>query len=526
MGGYLWNQESESDSNEEPKKNNDTPFNHNYNINFDNNKNKTNDNLPKSSAINLFLGEKHKRPISQSENIHLNNLNNNYLDNQSKMKRLNINPQSQQNIIQNNQQNQNENLISELLKENKKLKQENEKNQQIINNYNKKFETIEKEIEKKVSDALNKFNSEKDKNNKQIRSIIKDAMKQYQLDNEEKLNLIIKEIPEKMEKDIQKKTKELENLYYNKFKNEKQSNFEVHSGIKCQKCFITPIIGIRYKCSVCNNYNLCEKCEKENSESMYHPHIFLKYAKKEEQIMLNEEDEENNNEKKNDIINKYNNKKKEIKKSNIIFDFNEIGNNYKNKKEEIINTDIKEKKEEDNNINNLKKIGEKKNDLNNYSYQCLNDKLSFSIIQGEKETKYNLYLKNNGSIPWPKNKTFLIADTSLSEKVIDDIYLDPLNPGDEYTVNLYYHDLELLKPGKYNTYLDFIIENKNIGEKILIILEVVEKKDTYKYDPKIAGFRNTFGGIDDKTMSDEVIKNALEKNNNDFQKAFQSLFQD
>ena len=58
-------------------------------------------------------------------------------------------------------------------------------------------------------------------------------MKQYQLENEEKLNLIIKEIPEKMEKDIHKKAKELENLYYNKYKNEKKTNNEVHSGIKC-----------------------------------------------------------------------------------------------------------------------------------------------------------------------------------------------------------------------------------------------------------------------------------------------------
>ena len=144
MGGYLWNQESESDSNEEPKNNNNIPFNQNNNINFDNNKNKTNDIFPQSSAINLFLGEKHKRPISQNLNVPLND---NYLDNQNKMKRLNINSHPQQHIIQNNQQDQI--LISELVKENKKLKQENEKNQQIIDNYNKKFETIEKEIEKK-----------------------------------------------------------------------------------------------------------------------------------------------------------------------------------------------------------------------------------------------------------------------------------------------------------------------------------------------------------------------------------------
>jgi len=31
--------------------------------------------------------------------------------------------------------------------------------------------------------------------------------------------------------------------------------------------------------------------------------------------------------------------------------------------------------------------------------------------------------------------------------------------------------------------------------------------------------------IDEKTMSDEVIKKALDKYNNDFNKAFESMFQ-
>lgn len=32
------------------------------------------------------------------------------------------------------------------------------------------------------------------------------------------------------------------------------------------------IAGIRYRCSVCNNFDLCEKCEATGS----HPHAFLK----------------------------------------------------------------------------------------------------------------------------------------------------------------------------------------------------------------------------------------------------------
>jgi len=46
----------------------------------------------------------------------------------------------------------------------------------------------------------------------------------------------------------------------------------VHHGITCDGCEINPIVGIRYKCSVLPDYDLCEKCEVTKG----HPHPLLK----------------------------------------------------------------------------------------------------------------------------------------------------------------------------------------------------------------------------------------------------------
>jgi len=48
----------------------------------------------------------------------------------------------------------------------------------------------------------------------------------------------------------------------------------VHERITCDSCHTSPIIGIRYKCTVCRDFDICGKCETENK----HPsnHILMK----------------------------------------------------------------------------------------------------------------------------------------------------------------------------------------------------------------------------------------------------------
>ena len=47
----------------------------------------------------------------------------------------------------------------------------------------------------------------------------------------------------------------------------------VHMGVRCNGCGKNPITGIRFKCSICENYNLCGKCEESSGCKHGHPLI-------------------------------------------------------------------------------------------------------------------------------------------------------------------------------------------------------------------------------------------------------------
>ena len=46
-----------------------------------------------------------------------------------------------------------------------------------------------------------------------------------------------------------------------------------HRFVTCDGCGIHPIVGVRYKCAVCPNFDFCEKCEEKLNEQHQHPFI-------------------------------------------------------------------------------------------------------------------------------------------------------------------------------------------------------------------------------------------------------------
>ncbi len=157
----------------------------------------------------------------------------------------------------------------------------------------KEKKEIKKEIKKEVKKEVKKVTKKEEEKKKdfisinQVNEYVQNLTKKLSdFVNEQKKNIDLKDIPQNAMKEIEswkniivegtKKYSEkvLENL--------KKINFEKKEQVKheryiCDGCKMSPIVGIRYKCAVCPNFDFCEKCEAKMGESHNHP--FVKYIK-------------------------------------------------------------------------------------------------------------------------------------------------------------------------------------------------------------------------------------------------------
>merc|ERR1719436_1500528 len=47
----------------------------------------------------------------------------------------------------------------------------------------------------------------------------------------------------------------------------------LHKGITCDICDEKPIIGVRYKCMVCPDFDMCQECKAKGTHPVEHPLI-------------------------------------------------------------------------------------------------------------------------------------------------------------------------------------------------------------------------------------------------------------
>ena len=368
---------------------------------------------------------------------------------ENKIKEMNNNINN--NIIEEVQEVQlNQNQIKEEINNNVKAHYEKE-----IKN---KMEEINKALIIKIKQSLNEYEQR--------------YLKKFNK-KEEEINLVYNQNNQKIN--------ELKGYLLN-LKGGQNNNFQninkcdtVHNGIKCQKCFQEPIIGYRYKCSVCNDYNLCQICEEKNYISREHPHVFIKI-------------------------------REELKSNNVT----------------IVNNEIK-KKESFNKIEKKKKIIGN----NEYSYECINIlQLSLYLYEGTEEGKIGITLKNNGSQTWPEGRTRLCFERE-SQINGDEIILRPQKPGEEGKYDVILSGLKTYSPNQYKSYLGFCIDDNEFGEELVLTINIKEKntnkKEMDENMDKIKEFRSMFD-LKGEEYSDEKLFEILKQCNFDYEESFSQLF--
>ena len=473
--------------------------------------------------------------------------------------------------------------IFELKKKINNLEKENRELKQItINNLKKEFEEEKKELtlklkkefeeeKKELTLKLKKeFEEKKKELNKRIEDL-KEKIKQNEIKNEEEnkknIETIVKnkeELNKYYENNIQRMSNQLKEYYENEFKkfqqsfltqsiemnknilkNQKNKFYQIieennkifkvdeiqtlqeenkkiiHEGYVCINCKQNPIIGIRYNCEFCLDYNLCEECYNENIKAkIKHNH---KSFNKIDKII----------ERKNNIMNKakslqkdiiktypqsnkniYNNKINEYSissQSNILSYSNKIISNilensefnsfsYKKKEEE-------EEEEEEENIE--------------YSYKVDSHLIEKVILHHTSNTIVSITLINNCKYTYKKDITKLICDESISDLICKPFTISPLKTNQSIVCFIIFENLKNYKPGEYYSYLNFMVGDKIYGDKIKIKIIIVADEEK----KKLLQFRKEFS-LSNQDYNDENLLFHLEKNNFNFSEAFNSIFND
>ena len=193
-------------------------------------------------------------------------------------------------------------LMKETNKEKEKMNKEIKTNQKKIEELQKKLGikiTPIKEVKKTISAKPKPKPQPKKKPivKKIAKKVVKIAKKVENKKKEEKtqtieekgilnINNLTQNISEKIE-EIGKVVLPLANQIVNKITEnlekkeiklkagapKKEENKKVHVGIHCNGCGVNPIVGNRFKCAICDNFDYCEKCESLHKDSHKHPFI-------------------------------------------------------------------------------------------------------------------------------------------------------------------------------------------------------------------------------------------------------------
>lgn len=263
------------------------------------------------------------------------------------------------------------------------------------------------------------------------------------------------------------------------------SNLNEHSRITCDGCQMYPLIGNRYKCSVCYDYDLCESCEHKMGDS--HGHCFIKI------------------------------RHPDAAPKKILCCVDEKFENQHINEKLLQQNDYCEKLVDNFKFNDLWKVFDKTDKKQEFSF-VIEDPNQEIVFNSGDEHQLGLKITNNGECAWPKTIKLSCNETKNVEVLFDENIKD-LAPGESTIIKLY---LRCSIPGKFVP--QFLLTEANEKSQVGsfgLALNVLPKKQNEDVNVLLNRMREEFGL---ETVSDEDILDSLEKCNGDMYQAFYNLF--
>ena len=462
--------------------------------------------------------------------------NNEIIENKIKI----IEEEKDKEINELNKQIENLNQMINTMNENNNKKMNNlefEKNN-LENNINEEFkkgiETISSTLKNHIQTEISKFQND---------LFLKTKDLNLKVLEEQKQNLIQKiENSHKRIKEKQEENEEINNKNLNSMKQNQQSKL-IHEGYTCNLCKKTPIIGLRYKCNNCYDYNLCENCYNDilqNKKSHFNNNPNHKFIKIDKIIVKNNKPKQRGVSAPKQVSSKtetfkinYDNIKETPKDDYTLFN-NSSNNNSPRNNLFIDDMDSKMFFDEISKpfqINDPTPRGNKNINYNNeneienddgliYSYKTTNDKymIEKTIKPGVGKTSILIPIINDGENQYKKDITKFVSDNN-SQLSCKPCIIPPLYKNQSNNCFFVFEGLNELVPDDYLIFLNFMVGNKKIGQQITIKLKI----ESDQISEKLKNFRKAYD-LSKNDFSDKVLLSQLQKYNFDFNKTFDSLF--
>jgi len=299
-----------------------------------------------------------------------------------------------------------------------------------------------------IKPICRKRNKRHDKCNKEVEQVFpysndddKKLLEKFGGEMKKKLSQFLDEkltqLKHKIEKKTVKKSMKLLEKFMSKKKNAPQSlDYEmknssiIHPSVTCDGCGMYPLVGHRFKCAVCHDFDFCATCEEKSKDSHPHPFILIRTPERAPHSIS--------------CI---------VKESCPIIQKSIPYNNEYKLADAIINNSI---------------IAE----IHELSSQCLTSNLNIVAFEDAKEILKTLKLKNNGQKSWPK-PVYLTCISEESTITGNSVPIKlKIENGKENNVEIKLNNKDL-KTGDYVSVWQLQNEKKeSFGEKIVLKVKI------------------------------------------------------